>query len=134
MNKKRIYLYEFIVLFDALVAGQKKNNEPLPEMSKSNLDKVDSCLKTPFMTFDGEDLYPTVYDKAAILFYVLIKNHPLKNGNKRMAYTALSYFLNKHKIDLDLTNDEVYKFTKKVASSDASRKDAIISYIKKTIK
>lgn len=127
MNKL-ITIGEFIELFNESVAHHRGTNDPIPEMSKDNYGKIEGCLKAPFATFDSKDLYKTVYDKAAILVYLLIKNHPLQNGNKRMAYITLCAFLYKNKIDFTISDDELYNFTKKIASSDANDKDKIIQY------
>lgn len=52
-----------------------------------------SAVARPFATFDNQDLYPTVFDKAAALFHSLIKNHPFLDGTKRTAFAAALYFL-----------------------------------------
>ena len=68
-------------------------NEPIPDFSTRYSGKLESCLKTPFQSFAKRDLYPTIEDKASILFYLMIKNHPFQNGNKRIAVTSLLTFL-----------------------------------------
>ena len=45
---------------------------------------LDSALETPFQSFAGEELYPTIQAKAARLGYGLIKNHTMLDGNKRI--------------------------------------------------
>ncbi|MEP1096365.1 MAG: type II toxin-antitoxin system death-on-curing family toxin, partial [Cyclobacteriaceae bacterium] len=45
-----------------------------------------SALNRPFQTFDGNELYPTVIDKAAAILESIIKNHPFIDGNKRTGY------------------------------------------------
>lgn len=52
-----------------------------------------SAIERPKVTFGGNDLYPTVYEKATALFHSLINNHPFKDGNKRTALLALVRFL-----------------------------------------
>jgi death-on-curing family protein len=93
-------------------------DQPIPEFSTSNPGSLESCLKTPLQQFNGKDLYPTLVDKATILFYLMIKNHPFINGNKRMAITALlvslylnGYWVKSKQIDL-------YTLAKSVALSD----------------
>ena len=62
-----------------------------------NLEQVknllDFSLKSPFQTFDGNELYPDVFDKAAQLCYSLINNHPFVDGNKRMGIHLSLLFL-----------------------------------------
>jgi death-on-curing protein len=45
------------------------------------------------MTFDGDDLYPTLVDKASALCFSLVKNHPFLDGNKRVGHAAMETFL-----------------------------------------
>ncbi|MBN2251238.1 MAG: type II toxin-antitoxin system death-on-curing family toxin, partial [Candidatus Altiarchaeota archaeon] len=56
-------------------------------------------------------------EKAAVLFYLMIKNHPFTNGNKRIAVTALLVFLALNGKWLKVTNQELYNFSVWVASS-----------------
>ena len=59
----------------------------------ANVDLADSALHAPSAGFGGDDLYPDFVDKAAVLIVRLAKNHPLPDGNKRVAWVALRYFL-----------------------------------------
>lgn len=54
---------------------------------------LESALALPRQTFGGRPLYRTVYDKAAVLLRSLIKNHPLLDGNKRLALATVAVFL-----------------------------------------
>jgi death-on-curing protein len=58
-----------------------------------NLPLLESALAQPRMTFGGDDLYPTLVEKAAALGYSLIKNHPFVDGNKRTGHAAMEVFL-----------------------------------------
>ena len=62
-------------------------------MSVEYLDLADSALHAPSAEFGGEEFYPDFVDKAAVLLVRLAKNHPLPDGNKRVAWVALRYFL-----------------------------------------
>ncbi|QQG42451.1 MAG: Fic family protein [Candidatus Giovannonibacteria bacterium] len=44
---------------------------------------LESCLATPFHSFGGKSAYKGLIGKASMLFYLLVKNHPFQNGNKR---------------------------------------------------
>ena len=48
---------------------------------------LDSALKRPYQTFEGQDLYPTLIEKVSALLESIIKNHPFYDGNKRLGYT-----------------------------------------------
>lgn len=59
----------------------------------ANLGLADSALHAPSAEFGGAEFYPDFVDKAAVLMARLAKNHPLPDGNKRVAWVALRYFL-----------------------------------------
>ena len=54
---------------------------------------LDSALESPFQSFSGEELYPSVQAKAARLCYGLVKNHAMMDGNKRIGVHAMLVFL-----------------------------------------
>lgn len=58
-----------------------------------DLGALDSAVVQPQMTFDGQDLYVTVADKAASLAFSLVRNHPFLDGNKRVGHAAMEAFL-----------------------------------------
>jgi death-on-curing protein len=88
-----------------------------------NLGHLESTLAAPRQTMFGEELYPDVLSKAAILFYLLIKNHPFLDGNKRMAFLTLMRFLDINGYSLSATNDKLYQFTIDVASSVLTKEE-----------
>jgi len=105
-------------------------NEPIPPFDTRFPDKLESCLKTPFQTFDHKSLYQTIETKASILFYLMIKNHPFQNGNKRVVIMTLIYFLVLNRRRLTLTNQALYEFSKGVASSNPRDKDSVLATIR----
>ena len=109
-------------------------NEPIPDFSTRRPNILESCLATPFQTFDGKFLYPNFLKRAAMLFYLMIKNHPFENGNKRIAMTTLFAFLYVNKKWLLLDNQELYNFTVWVAESPAGVKDEVVKAIEKFFK
>lgn len=110
-------------------------DEPIPNFSTRFPNKLESCLVTPFMKFSGKSLYPSLTSKASILFYLMIKNHPFQNGNKRIALTTLLMFLMvKHHKWLISDERELYNFTVWVAQSPADLKDEVVMGIEKFIK
>ena len=62
---------------------------------------LESALIRPFQTFDGKDLYPSVLEKAASLIESILIYHPFIDGNKRIGYTLLRFFLIQNGIDID---------------------------------
>ena len=66
-----------------------------------------SAVNTPFQTFMGNDLYPSLYDKAAQLCYGIVKNHPFTDGNKRTALHSMYLYLIINGVYINATQQEV---------------------------
>lgn len=109
-------------------------NEPIPDFGTRYPNKLESCIAVPFQTFSKRILYKGLLEKAAILFYLMIKNHPFQNGNKRIAMTTLFVFLHINGKWLEVDNQKLYNFAKWVAASDAEVKDATVLAIKDFLK
>jgi death-on-curing protein len=84
---------------------------------------LESALAQPFMTFGGDDLYPTLVDKASALCFSLVKNHPFVDGNKRLGHAAMETFLilNGHEIEALALEQE--KVILSLAAGELSRDD-----------
>ncbi len=108
-------------------------NEPIPDFSTRYPHALESCLVTPFQTFSGKDLYPSLVAKASILFYLMIKNHPFQNGNKRIAITTLLMFLHQNGKWMRVDPHQLYLFTKWVAQSPPEVKDQVVEAIQKFV-
>ena len=109
-------------------------NEPIPDFPTRFPNILESCLATPFQSFSGKMLYPGLIPKASILFYLMIKNHPFQNGNKRIAMTTLFVFLYKNKKWLKVDAQELYNFTVWVAQSPRKVKEESVKAIEKILK
>lgn len=109
-------------------------NEPIPDFGSRFPNILESCLATPFQTFGGKKLYKGFIGQASILFYLMVKNHPFKNGKKRIAMTTLFYFLHKNKKWMRIDNQELYNFAKWVAESNPKLKNETVAVIDKFIK
>ena len=109
-------------------------NEPIPDFSTRFPNTLESCLATPFQTFSGKSLYPGLVSKASILFYLLVKNHPFQNGNKRIAMTTLFVLLHKNGKWLKVDTQELYNFTVWVAQSPRRVKEEVVKAIERFLK
>lgn len=107
--------------------------EPIPPFDTRYPDKLESCLKTPFQTYERKSLYHGLDMKASMIFYLMIKNHPFQNGNKRVAVVTLIYFLSSNGRNLKVNNENLYEFSKKIAGSKPEDMDAIVLEIKNFI-
>ena len=95
---------------------------------------LDSALKSPFQTFSGKELYPSIFDKAAQLCYSLVENHPFADGNKRIAATLFIYFLNFYGILYKngkqvIDNNTLTALTLLIAESNPKEKEVIIDLV-----
>lgn len=109
-------------------------NEPIPDFSTRFPNVLESCLAAPFQTFSAKSLYSGLIEKAGILFYLMIKNHPFQNGNKRIAMTTLFVFLHKNKKWLKADTQELYNFTMWIAQSPPRFKEETVQAIGKFLK
>lgn len=109
-------------------------DEPIPSFESRFPNILESCLIVPFQTFGGRKLYKGLIEKAAIMFYLMVKNHPFKNGNKRIAITTLFVFLHQNKKWLKVDDVELYNFAKWVASSNPKLKDETVQAAQKFVK
>lgn len=109
-------------------------NEPIPDFSTRFPNILESCVLTPFQRFSCKALYPSLIAKASILFYLMIKNHPFQNGNKRIAITTLLAFLFGNGKWLMADTQELYNFTVWVAMSPAEFKEQVVASVQKFIR
>ncbi len=131
---KRITLKEVEYIAFRLAQETLSFNEPIPDFSTRFPDILESCLAAPFQTFMKKSLYPSLLAKASMLFYLMTKNHPFKNGNKRIAMTTLLVILYKNKKWIKADIMELYNFTLWIASSPPKLKDEAVKGIEKFLK
>ena len=79
---------------------------------------LSSAVNTPFQTFMGNDLYPSIYDKAAQLCYGIANNHPFTDGNKRTALHSMYVYLIINGFDITATQQDVENMIIDVAAGN----------------
>ena len=135
MNTIRILTVKDIEYLAFIFAREKLTfDEPIPDFSTRYPNILESCLATPFQSFAQKSLYPGFISKASILFYLMIKNHPFQNGNKRIAMTTLFVFLYKNRKWLKVDIQELYNFTVWIAQSPPKVKKETVQAIEKFLK
>ncbi len=87
-----------------------------------DLNALESALAQPRMTFGGQELYPTVVEKASALGFSLIRNHPFVDGNKRIGHAAMETFLVLNGYEIEASVDEQEQVILQVASGEMGRK------------
>ena len=97
--------------------------------------QFDSSLNAIYQTFGGQDLYPSIEEKAANLLYFIVKNHPFVDGNKRIGALIFIWFLNLNKILYSkegkkrIADNALISLTLLVAESKAENKETVINLI-----
>jgi len=82
---------------------------------------LESAIAQPQMTFSGEDLYPTLVEKAAALGFSLVRNHAFLDGNKRIGHAAMETFLVLNGYEVEATTDEQEAIILGLAAGDLDR-------------
>jgi len=88
-----------------------------------DLGALESAVAQPRMSFGGEDLYPTVVEKAAALCFSLVKNHPFLDGNKRVGHAAMETFLMLNGFELEATVDQQEGLILALAAGELERSE-----------
>jgi prophage maintenance system killer protein len=98
-------------------------------------DSFKSSIGQIYQTFDGNDLYPSVEEKAAMLLYLVTKNHSFSDGNKRIAATLFLWFLNNNGIlyredgGKRIADNTLVALTLMIAESKPEEKDVMVKVV-----
>lgn len=97
-------------------------------------DSFKGSIGNIYQSFDGEDVYPSLEEKAANLLYFITKNHSFSDGNKRIAATIFLYFLDKNGVLLKegkklIDDHTLVAVTIMIAESKPEEKEMMISVI-----
>jgi death on curing protein len=90
---------------------------------------LESAIARPFQTFGGEDLYPTIFEKAAALGESLIINHPFVDGNKRTGMLAMTGFLVLNNFVFTASSADLYNFVINISTGSISFNE-IVEWLK----
>ncbi len=134
MRLKRITILDVEFVAHRLAQETMGWSEPIPDFSTRYTNALERCVDQPFQSFGGKQLYPGILKKSAILFYLMIKNHPFQNGNKRIAMATLFLFLFRNGKWITVDSKELYNFAKWVAESNSKLRKATIDAVETFIK
>ena len=90
---------------------------------------LESALARPRATFDNQELYTNIFEKAAALMESLVNNHPFIDGNKRTGIACAILFLRQNGITFSAKNSDLERFTLRVASSKVKLSE-IVKWLK----
>ena len=86
---------------------------------------LEGALAQPRQTYGGEELYPTLAEKAVALGFALIRNHPFVDGNKRVGHAALDVFLVLNGHELAASVDDAERLVLGVAVGEIGRSERL---------
>ena len=98
-------------------------------------DSFKSSIGQIYQTFDGLELYPSTEEKAAMLLYLVTKNHSFSDGNKRIAATLFLWFLNNNRIlyredgSKRIADNTLVALTLMIAESRPEEKDVMVKVV-----
>ena len=104
----------FVDLEDLLHVARRT----LGEVEIRDVGLLASASARPRATAFGEDAYPSIHAKAAALLHSIARNHPLVDGNKRLALAATIAFYGLNGLRLTLSNDQAYELIMAVAAGE----------------
>lgn len=110
----------YLSLAETLIIAEAVTSLDATTIAKSSrLELLDSALHAPQASFGGEDFYPTLVDKAAVLVVRIARNHALPDGNKRLAWQSLTMFLALNDVTMEVPADDAVKLMLAVAAGSA---------------
>jgi death-on-curing protein len=123
----------YLSLAEALaIAEAVTGMDPVTLAKASRLELLDSALHAPMAGFGEDDFYPDIEQKAAVLAVRIARNHPLPDGNKRLAWQALTIFLALSGYDLATSADEAVGFMLAIAAGEIDE-DAAEAWIREHV-
>jgi death-on-curing protein len=117
-------LSEAIVIASAVTGIETQTIEHV-----SRIELLDSALHAPQAGFGDEDFYPTLEEKAAVLCFHIARNHPLPDGNKRLAWMSTVMFLHLNGTVLEVADHEAVEVIVRVAGGTITH-DELTTWIR----
>ncbi|UBH22647.1 type II toxin-antitoxin system death-on-curing family toxin [Macrococcus armenti] len=120
---------EDIILLNTFLIKKYSPNEQIGVVEPTALHLT---VSSPKQHVSGEELYPTIYLKAANLYRNIVMKHIFYNGNKRTAFMALNVFLRKNGLKLKVDADDAVEFIVRIAT-ERLEEDVIAEWIERYI-
>lgn len=109
----------YLTLAEALTIAQAVTGTPAAVLARaSRLDLLDSALHAPQAGFGEVEFYPDFADKATVLTVRIAKNHPLPDGNKRLAWQSLTMFCVLNGYTLEIPADDAVDLMLAIAAGE----------------
>lgn len=104
-----------------LVIKRYSPREPVGVVHPQVIESLNETLKSEYF---GQELYPTVFDKAAIIMIEICKSHPFLNANKRTALMAMLQFLQVNGYEFIMEKEELIQFTLNITLHNMTESDS----------
>ena len=114
--------------------AQLTHDEPIPSFDTRYSEKLEAALASPQTYIDHKFIHFSMPRQAAVLFYEMIKQHPLLNGNKRIACVSLMVFLSLNDRWLKTNWKELYDIAVTVAASRSDNREGMLQLLTDFIK
>ncbi len=115
----------YLTLSEVLFLYQRVMESSGGEEGIRDLGALQSALAQPRMTYGGEELYPSLAEKAGALAYSLVKNHAFVDGNKRIAHAAMEVFLMLNGYEVRAEVEEQEQVMRAVAAGKMGREELV---------
>jgi death-on-curing protein len=120
----------YLTLAEAFLIAEFVTGTPAETLIQvSRTDLLDSALHAPQAGWEETDFYPNFYDKAAVLCSRIARNHPLPDGNKRLAWMCLVVFCDVNNYELEVPTTEAVDTIVLVAAGELDE-PALAAWIK----
>lgn len=126
-------MIRYLVLIEVIELHRQIIEQSGGALGIRDLGALESALAQPHMTFGGEELYPTLVDKASAIGFSLVMNHPFIDGNKRIGHAAMEVFLVMNGVEIDASVDEQESIFLSLASGKLKR-EAFTDWLKSHVK
>ncbi|MFP4219291.1 MAG: type II toxin-antitoxin system death-on-curing family toxin [Phormidium sp.] len=118
-------MIRYLSLIEVLELHRRIIEQSGGELGIRNLGLLESAIVQPKMTFDAEDLYLSLLEKAAALGFSIIMNHSFVDGNKRTGHAATETFLVLNRVNITTSVDDQERLILAIASSELGREEFV---------
>ncbi|MEO6760512.1 MAG: type II toxin-antitoxin system death-on-curing family toxin [Saprospiraceae bacterium] len=129
---------DFEQIVDMLQLLRAEFTEDIPDFETRYTGILEGIIGQIKANYYGRELYKGIVNKAVMMFYCLVKNHPFFNGNKRVAVVALYEFLKRNTNELYIDENNIWNNLSKMAirasESDPEEMELVKNYLKRKIR
>ncbi|XGB40286.1 MAG: type II toxin-antitoxin system death-on-curing family toxin [Cyanobacteria bacterium LVE1205-1] len=121
-------MIRYLALIEVLELHRRILEQSGGALGIRDLGLLESAIAQPRMTFDREDLYPSLLEKAAALGFSIIMNHPFVDGNKRTGHAATELLLVLNGLEISASVDEQERVVLAIVSGELGR-EAFVEWL-----